>query len=573
MGIQLEIENPGSQPTIRSSVSGWCREFTGRNLSGREFTLLLVGDPLISWERLDDGNWVKMFLLPFLERPSALLRSAEGSFAGVVLDRSSGDCWLFNDPFGNVALHVYTTPQQLLVGTDMLRLASRLQTTNVDEESWLQLLGLGFALGGRTIMEGIQRVEAGSLMSVRAGVCRSERYADYSYTELKRPCALEDFVEVLRCSVKAALEFDPIVAVTAGYDTRVVLAATESLKKHPRTYTHGYPSSHDVQIARRILHEHLHNHTEYLFTGQDVPAFSEHWHRAVIETEGHMSPDAAIGFASWEYLAARGERSVLDAHGGAILRRQILKGRSIRTLGSSSAAELLYSNYRTPLLKSQRFPSALTKRIEDACREGVHRAVLGHSTYSCGENLIDLFYLHEVNAGRIAYAGNAQIERIGMLHPLLSQSLNGVARTIPLRLRRSNTAYRYAIQRLSPRLSAYPMDDAGLLVPYRGFGILRYLPQIVDRTLNTLHRTLRTPQSHLRKHAYDARQAMRASGLALQTLIEELPGQLQAIASSAYQAFGEAGDPKQPELSDALRIGLFVAHVRNRGLPLPTYLE
>lgn len=277
--------------------------------------------------------------------------------------------------------------------------------------------------------------------------------------------ALESFVESVRQSMHYAV--NPLISLSGGLDSRLILAACLALGKKPAALCYGNPQSDDHAIARQIAAQH----GLPLFTGSDIrPA--DAW-----QTSRRIS---FIGL---------GEVPMHHAH--ALVDNNLLAQTRDSTLLTGTGAEAYRAFYYDrgmpgfELFDCDYLHTLSFPRIQRYIREEFFRIArpvfnalpeLEASLLPLFEQKLasklnmqvdsaraaDQFYL-DVRVSRMVVAGQQLLDPYYQrCHPFLAPDVLSTLGALPARYKVASRFHRMAIQRLAPSLGDIPWDKTGL---------------------------------------------------------------------------------------------------------------
>ncbi|WP_164100388.1 asparagine synthase (glutamine-hydrolyzing) [Candidatus Laterigemmans baculatus] len=216
----------------------------------------------------------EVLLAAYRQWGEAFLDRLVGMFALAIYDRRTGRLFLARDRAGEKPLFYYHQAGRLIFASEIKALlASELVPATLDLESFDQFLAYGYAIGERTMIEGVQRLPAGCCMSYHPASDRLEQRRYWSLPELdsgERVDAEEmtDRLEALLSeSVRQQLVADVPVGVmlSGGVDSSLVTAlAARASARRIKTFTITFPghggydeSVHAREVSRYFDTEHI----------------------------------------------------------------------------------------------------------------------------------------------------------------------------------------------------------------------------------------------------------------------------------------------------------------------------
>lgn len=184
-----------------------------------------------------------------------------GGFSGLLIDRTNSQCLLFNDRYGIERLFLHHDAGRVIFASEakaILAVAPRTRT--FDAAGLADLLALGCTQGTRSLFEGIEVLEGGSVVTFSAGSETRRRYFKAADLEQLGPTTEEQFVESLRANLKSAVDQAvssppaPGISLTGGLDSRMIMASIDAPEGSIPCYTFGsmYRTTYDVAISRQV---------------------------------------------------------------------------------------------------------------------------------------------------------------------------------------------------------------------------------------------------------------------------------------------------------------------------------
>lgn len=205
----------------------------------------------VHWHGLSGERLLRKLLKDF-DRPQDMpLRDFCGSFA--MAFSVGGQVWLFNDAVG--LQKIYTCLDGCVHSTSLLLCRHLLRHPTVDRLRAQEYVLLGSTHALQTPIAGVRVLEPTHILELCSGKA-TELYPPQAWRipfGLKSP---EDAVDTL--SAMIAAEFgnmckavgEPIgMALSGGFDSRLILAALDHQHVVPKLYVYGAPAMDDVRIA------------------------------------------------------------------------------------------------------------------------------------------------------------------------------------------------------------------------------------------------------------------------------------------------------------------------------------
>ena len=235
-GARLGLWGPGgAAPGPRSLASsdaatvlfaGYLRDLPPGYSSEAEYVLA----------RHRDGDW-------------SWLRGANGVFAVAAIDHEEPRCTLAVDRLGMRPLYCAADGAGVAFGTDLGAVAAcRRPPREVDHDALQEMIAVGFPLGDRTALRGVDRVPPGSRLELGPGVRRHERYWSLADLPSPRPQSPEAFVDESRQLLREAIvrlarlgDPPPLCLLSTGYDSRRILLEGHDAGVRFQTLTAVWP--------------------------------------------------------------------------------------------------------------------------------------------------------------------------------------------------------------------------------------------------------------------------------------------------------------------------------------------
>ncbi|MGB8274422.1 MAG: asparagine synthase (glutamine-hydrolyzing) [Alphaproteobacteria bacterium] len=236
----------------------------------------------------------EVLLQGYLHWGEGVLDRIEGMYAFVLVDRERGLAFAARDPFGIKPLYLCETGRTVALASEMRPLL-RLVPARVDEAALSELLTFGWAAGGLSNLQGIERVPGGTALTIplQGGTIRRRRFADVLETlraddSLSPEAAETETRGALADSVRAHLMSDVgyTLQLSGGVDSSLI-AALASREAGRRIASFGVSlAPHPFDEGRfrdMVVRRYGLDHHEVSVTGRD---FADALPRAVRHMEG-----------------------------------------------------------------------------------------------------------------------------------------------------------------------------------------------------------------------------------------------------------------------------------------------
>lgn len=228
--------------------------------------------------RRDEAVFVFGYLLPRLDRnlsiePAHIFRYVKekgeswvedfkGIFTVIVVRGSAID--IYNDRFG-LSTFFYGRSNDSLVAASSIELVKPFVDQTLDPVNIYQYMLLNYFIQGRTIYRDIRFAGGGSIIRYRGGDYEIgqwfhlESFLDRRTTRLPKrgvfKGARDMWLRLLRQYCDAFDSMGISQTLTAGLDSRMILAGLRHLGRNPETFTFGLKDSMDVRTARHIANQ------------------------------------------------------------------------------------------------------------------------------------------------------------------------------------------------------------------------------------------------------------------------------------------------------------------------------
>jgi asparagine synthase (glutamine-hydrolysing) len=221
--------------------------------------------------------------------------SLNGLFSGLLIDRKRKKAFLFNDRYGMERIYFAETPDVFYFASEAKAILSvHPEAREFDPEGVAQYVGFGCTLEWRSLFRGVSILPGGSLWSFENGAGKKEKYFSPAEWESRPELSPDQFEAGFQEVFKRVLPRyfatnDKIgISLTAGLDSRMIMACLPRTKQKPLSYTFTGMEGKtlDDRIAARVaagcgLEHHL------LRLGPDFFSdFSSHVDRTIYLSDG-----------------------------------------------------------------------------------------------------------------------------------------------------------------------------------------------------------------------------------------------------------------------------------------------
>lgn len=242
----------------------------------------------------DHGSWV---LHLYAELGDRFLEHLNGLFSGLLVDKRRNRALLFNDRYGLERIYWHETKEAFYFGSEAKALLQVIPALReFDWDGINQFLTLGCNLGEQTLFRGVQLAPGGSLWEFASGSYKRTKYFEVGKWESQSTLSPEHFDCEFEQTFSRILpryfqgKSKTGVSLTAGLDSRMIMACLPSVAETPVAYTFSGTRSRtlDDRLAARVA-EACHIHHQLLRIKPDFFAnFRAHAEKTVYVTDGNF---------------------------------------------------------------------------------------------------------------------------------------------------------------------------------------------------------------------------------------------------------------------------------------------
>ncbi len=255
--------------------------------SGEEFSGLLTPSQEQSRLSADCGE----------ELGQSFLRRLNGWYSGIWVDSYRNETTLFNDRFGMERVYFYEGSNAFYFASEAKALlALHPQLREIDPQGLAELITCDTVLEGRTLFPRIGVLPPGAAWRLRPGESpRRETYFSLAEWEEVPEVPRDSFYPILTETFDKVLPRylagdEPVaLSLTAGLDTRMIIACLSKKNVHIPCYTFGgsQRDTLDIKIAREIAAALNLTHDTLRIDASFFKEFPELARQTVFITEGH----------------------------------------------------------------------------------------------------------------------------------------------------------------------------------------------------------------------------------------------------------------------------------------------
>jgi asparagine synthase (glutamine-hydrolysing) len=227
-------------------------------------------------------------------RWETLEEALEGQFSAVRIDFGAGRAQVLLDTLGLMPVFKAELDGGVLVSNSATLVASLLELDTPDPLGVSSFLGFGWAAGHHTLTRGIEMLRGGTLHTIEDGLLRSRVSfgpATLPHASRERMPHEELARRLTRLTGAALHDMDRVhCPITAGRDTRVLIALTRATGEQASYYTVGREDNPDVVIAREIAERFgLPHGVSYQDVGDTPLDWTDAAARFVVQNDGLSS--------------------------------------------------------------------------------------------------------------------------------------------------------------------------------------------------------------------------------------------------------------------------------------------
>ena len=274
-------------------------------LSEGSLTLTLIGQILDPFAPLDDNQTILERLLSLYTDRSALIE-ATSSFGGrwIIIATNGEESFLFHDALGLRQVHYLDSKESQAIwvmsqpgmAIDLLGLEpDPAAATFIDSYQFRSHPEYRWPAESSPL-KGLKRLLPNHWLDLNRGT--AHRYwPNKTLTTIGMDSAIEQLMPLLTGIVESASNrFDLALGLTAGLDSRLVLAAAQPIKSKISYMSVRQPRMEDehpdVTLPKRLLEQHGLKHETVFAKMSMTPQFSHTFKRAVYLAHDHYGPDA-----------------------------------------------------------------------------------------------------------------------------------------------------------------------------------------------------------------------------------------------------------------------------------------
>jgi hypothetical protein len=259
--VRLSVQSSWSGPEGAFSVLApeGCAAVTSI-FEGPDVVAAACGEVLWAEGSLPRGaTAAELVATAFRARGEGFMKSLDGTFAALVLDRRSGSWLAATDRFARLPLSHARHGDAAFVSTHLLAFSAIEELGGeLDEASVFEFLAFGYVLGRRTHRRAVRRLPPASCLVVGPVSDEVRRYFELRWQPRREPAnVVERSREVAEVLVRVAARLagdDRRVGIqlSGGHDSRAILAASLKAGAKPIAVSFGADGSKDITYSRML---------------------------------------------------------------------------------------------------------------------------------------------------------------------------------------------------------------------------------------------------------------------------------------------------------------------------------
>lgn len=331
---------------------------------------------------------------------------------------------------------------------------------------------LEHTIGEDTVHRQVKRIPPASIIEFRSGNLKVHKNAswDEGLTEKNIEGGLLDAISMLECIVgEMVCDGKAAISLSAGYDSRVLLALAKKLGLRPIVGTMGRADSTDVKIAVAIARHLSLEHRVVEIQPDDYLKYAK---QIVQITSGTKTANHWHTYIFTRHVAFPCDHVHLVGSNGEFVRSYYFDKGSLSMLAEAAPFDLVKPFLRLKYGPKRRMPIKTSKTLlPEKCEESFETvpdyfSSLTGTASTFGKRLDHLYSLHRVRH----FIGNGLAlynSIITTLSPFLDTRFIALGAALPKRLKLNNRFHTKLINHISPQLAAFPVDDTGTAMSKR----------------------------------------------------------------------------------------------------------
>jgi hypothetical protein len=430
---------------------------------GRVAPVLVAGNPISC--STDVGERLRHAAEAEWEEAVECLKELDGPFAAVMWHERLRRLTIVTDILGMQPLYFHRQTGMFALASEVRALTScSLCHADPDPAGWGAFLSFGHTIADRTLVADVRRVAPGSVVVYQPDTDTLSASSYWSWPSARVSSVDDSTIDKLGdqivAEVRACLAYHPrpIVCLSGGYDSRLILAALVDTGHRPTILTLAHPDEQndlDGKLALRLARA-LNLTVDHRVPRRDFFSTSEYLD--YVRTSGLASPSLYLFIAQLASCLRTGVEAVWDG---------IFPGCALFPVHQPPGAfdEYLRQTARrdTPLWIAARrlFRPEVVTAMEQAFLETL---TCERAQYSDDESGVSQFVVRNRTRHRIA-PNPLQVfsNDVIALAPGLSKAFWEIAAAIPTEMKRGHLLYRRLFKRRFPKALDVPAVSGGTI--------------------------------------------------------------------------------------------------------------
>lgn len=220
--------------------------------------LIIVDANLYFVNSLNDNNITRFSIEKNIDK-------LQNGFA-IYIDKKQNSITIYNDIFGFCHLYSRVKDNQVILTNNYNQLLA-FSEKKIDSLAVLDLFFFNYTLLDRTIISDIKRLPGGSKVVIsNQKVTQNTLFnfaKNFKPADISTPVSPDVFGNILSGSIKNELscEHEVLLTMTAGFDSRALMAACNSLQLNFSSFTFGQQGNIEIETIRPFINNYSKNHT------------------------------------------------------------------------------------------------------------------------------------------------------------------------------------------------------------------------------------------------------------------------------------------------------------------------
>ncbi|MFC2170861.1 asparagine synthase-related protein [Calditrichota bacterium] len=175
--------------------------------------------------------------------------SHDGDYVCIIINNNLKKFWCFNDVLGRLPMYLFQNSEMIILSREIKFILQLANLVEQDKFGIAEILIFGFVLGTSTLVKNVNRVLAGSMITIDLSSMKStqqivyqinfEEFQNYQYDSIEKEA--DKLAEYLLSACKNLYQSFPdkkfMLSLSGGLDSRTVLAGLLAAGASVKTYT------------------------------------------------------------------------------------------------------------------------------------------------------------------------------------------------------------------------------------------------------------------------------------------------------------------------------------------------